>query len=235
MKPGVPLDHLKWLGKYIVDQRPDVIVNLGDFSDMESLSSYDVGKKSFEGRRYRKDVDVSRRAMDLLLEPMRRTRRYSPRMVLVEGNHEHRVPRAVDADPKLEGTISIDDLQYKEAGWEVHPFLKPVQIHKVYYSHFFPSGVMGRPCTKASKLLSTYHVSCIAGHQQGREVAYAKRGDGKTLTAIIAGSFYQHDEEYLTPFANNCWKGVIVLHEVRDGQFDEMFVSMNYLRRKYGR
>ena len=54
------------------------------------------------------------------------------------------------------------------------------------------------------------------------------------LTAIIAGSFYQHDESYLTPLANKCWRGCIMLNEVDDGQFDEMFVSLTYLKRKFG-
>jgi len=52
VKPGVPLNHLEWAGRFVVDKRPEVVVCLGDFADMPSLSSYDVGKKSFEGRRY---------------------------------------------------------------------------------------------------------------------------------------------------------------------------------------
>ena len=32
---------------------------------------------------------------------------------------------------------------------------------------------------------------------------------------------------------NNHWRGLVVLHEVKDGQFDEMFVSLDYLRKKY--
>lgn len=232
-RPGVPLNHLEWIGKYIKEKRPEVIVCLGDFADMSSLSSYDVGKRSFEGRRYRKDVDVVRRAMDLLLDPIRHTNRYNPRLVLTLGNHENRISRAVDSDPKLEGTIGLEDLQYEKAGWQVCPFLKPCKINGVHYCHFFPSGILGRPCTTARKILSTYHVSCVAGHQQGRDVAYALRGDGKRLTGIIAGSCYQHDESYLTPLSNNCWRGIVVLHEVKDGTFDEMFVSLRYLRRKY--
>lgn len=57
VKPGVPLDHMSWIGKLIVDKKPDVIVNIGDFADIPSLSSYDVGKKSFEGRRYVDDLE----------------------------------------------------------------------------------------------------------------------------------------------------------------------------------
>jgi len=42
------------LGKYILKTKPDIIVCLGDFADMPSLSSYDKGTKGFEGRRYKR-------------------------------------------------------------------------------------------------------------------------------------------------------------------------------------
>jgi len=234
VKPGIPLDHLRWAGLYAADKRPDVIICLGDFADMESLSEYDKGKRSYEGRRYSKDIAAARRAMGLLTTPIERARRYSPRRIITLGNHEQRINRACENDPTLDGTISVKDLGYEEAGWQVHPFLEVVKVGGVHFSHFFPSGVMGRPCTTARKIIATYHVSAIAGHQQGRDVAYAKRGDGKNLTAIIAGSFYQHNEAYLTPMANACWRGIVMLHEVKDGQFDEMFVSLGFLKRRYG-
>lgn len=235
VKDGVPIDHLGWAGQYIADKRPDVVICGGDFFDMPSLSSYDKGKKSYENRRYRKDVDAGLRAMDKLLVPIHKQSGYKPRMVFTLGNHCERIVRAIEDDPKLEGTIGIKDLKLTEYGWKVYPFLEVVKINGIHYSHFFPSGIMGRPCTTARKIINTYHASCVAGHQQGRDVAYSKRGDGKAITAIIAGSFYQHDETYLTPMANHCWRGCVMLNEVRDGQFDEMFISLDFLKRRYGK
>ena len=65
-KPGVPMDHLGWIGEYIVERKPDVIVHLGDHADMPSLSSYDVGKRVFEGRRYVADIEAANAAFDVL-------------------------------------------------------------------------------------------------------------------------------------------------------------------------
>ena len=70
VKEGVSLDHLRWLGNYIVSKRPDIIVHIGDHADMPSLSSYDVGKKSFEGRRYTNDIEASKEGMRALLRPL---------------------------------------------------------------------------------------------------------------------------------------------------------------------
>jgi len=54
------------------------------------------------------------------------------------------------------------------------------------------------------------------------------------LTSIISGSFYQHDEPYMSELANRHWRGMYMLHEVKDGSFDEMAVSINFLKRKFG-
>lgn len=233
-KPGVPLDHLTWCGKYLADKRPDVIVCIGDFADMESLSSYDKGTGRCEGRRYKADIAASMRAMDLLFEPLAKTTGWTPRLELTLGNHEDRISRAVSDDPMWDGVLTLDDLHYEAYGWNVTPFLKPIVIGGVSFCHYFPSGVMGRPITTARSLLTKLHMSSYAGHQQGRDIAYARRSDGRDMTAIISGSFYQHDEKYLNPFTNNHWRGMYFLHEVQDGSFDEMALSMGYLKRRYG-
>ena len=62
-RPGVPLDHLKYAGEYIAEKRPDVIICIGDFADMPSLSSYDKGKVAAENKRYKYDLDASHKAM----------------------------------------------------------------------------------------------------------------------------------------------------------------------------
>lgn len=241
VKYGEDYTYLRYIGQYIVDKKPDVVVHLGDFVDMESLSSYDVGTKNFEGRRYVRDIAAARSAMETLLTPLRETQAknkrnkekvYKPRLILTLGNHENRIARAVNHDPKIEGLIKYEDLPYED--WEVHDFLKPVFVDGVAYCHYFPSGVLGRPATTASALVAKMHMSCVAGHQQGKQVAYGKRPDGSTITCIIAGSCYEHNEGYLDYQSNNHFRGLIMLHEVENGTFDEMFVSLRYLRKRYG-
>ena len=243
VKPGQDYSHLLWAGKYCAEKKPDVIVCIGDFADMESLSSYDEGKKSFEGRTYLADVEACKEAMDTFMVPILRERlrlltnkkkQWSPRLVLTLGNHEHRIDRAIELDRKLDGLISIDQLGYKEMGWEVFPFLQPVEINGVLYSHYFASGVMGRPCSTARAQMTKVKMSCVSGHQQGRDVFYTTRGDGARLASIIAGSYYQHDEGYLNHQTNAHWRGCVMLNEVDNGQLDEMFVSLDYLKMIYG-
>ena len=242
IRAGDNTDFLRAIGNYIVRKQPDVIINLGDFADMPSLSSYDVGKKSFEGRRYTHDITAAKEAMAVLLEPIKqfnerakrnKEKQYKPRMVLTLGNHEHRINRAVENDSKLDGVLSIDDLQYKEFGWEVYPFLDVVIVDGIAYSHYFTSGLLGRPVSTASACLSKKHMSCIQGHQQGLQIATGYRADGAAITCIIAGSCYEHDEDYLGPQGNNHWRGCLMLHDVNEGQFDLMNIKLDWLKKKY--
>jgi hypothetical protein len=242
VKPGVDTSYLTWIGNYIVAKKPDVIVNLGDFADMPSLSSYDVGHKSFEGRRYKADIEAAIKGMQALLEPlsqyndrMRKTRhaQYVPRLVGLYGNHEQRIVKAIDKDSKLDGTLSLDDLKYKEFGWEMYDFLEVVIIEGVAFSHYFTSGQLGRPVASAVACLNRKHMSCIQGHQQGLQIATGHRADGNPITCVIAGSCYLHNEDYLGPQGNKHWRGIIMLHAVSDGAFDIMPVSLEYLKTKY--
>jgi hypothetical protein len=243
-KPGNDTRFLSRIGEYLVEKKPDVIVCIGDFADMPSLSSYDVGKKTFEGRRYRSDIEAAQIGMEALLEPIwafnekareGHRERYKPRLVMTLGNHEDRIARATNNDPKLDGTIGLEDLKYERYGWEVYPYLVPVVIDGIAYCHYFTTGVMGRPCTSAQIQLTKKHMSVVSGHQQGLQIATGHRADGKRLTSIIAGSCYEHDEDYIGPQGNKHWRGVLMLHEVDQGEFDLMPVSLSYLEKKYAK
>lgn len=240
VKSGIDLSYLSHIGQYIIDKKPDIIVHIGDHWDMPSLSSYDIGKKTFEGRRYRNDIEMGNIGMGLLMQATEEynynakrnaKKQYRPEKHFFMGNHEHRIVRAINDDPKLDGTIGLNDLNLN--GWEVHPFLEVGIIEGIAFSHYFTTGTMGRPATTASALLSKKHQSCIAGHQQGRQVATAYKADGSPITAIICGSSYPHDEDYLGAQGNKHWRGIAMLHEVDNGSFDEMFISLEYLKRKY--
>lgn len=210
---------------------------------MESLSSYDRGTKSFEGRRYVKDIDSAQDAMAHFLAPLvdynshqkkNGKKQYRPELHLTLGNHENRINRAVNDDPKLEGVLSISDLGYEAFGWTVYPFLEVVVLDGVAYSHYFTAGVSGRPVASAASCLTKKHMSCVQGHQQGLQIHTGYKADGQMLHSIIAGSCYEHDEDYMGPQGNKHWRGALMLHDVHDGEFDVMPISLKYFNeRKY--
>ncbi len=243
VKPGVPLHHLRAAGNYIVDKKPDVIIHLGDHWDMPSLSAYDRGKKSFEGRRYRADIEAGHAGMHELLSPIVRYNQarkrakkplYRPRMVFLMGNHEERIERAIEADAILEGTIGYEDLELDKYGWEVVPYREIVEIDGVAYSHFFYNPMTGKPYGgKASTRLNNIGFSFTMGHQQGKDIAEKHLANGRTLRGLVCGSFYQHAENYKGPQGNHHWRGIVMKHEVKDGNYCLMELSLDYLLRNW--
>lgn len=241
--PDTPTDHLTWIGKYIIDQKPDVIIQIGDFADMESLSSYDKGKRSFEGRRYIRDIDAARKAMAELLQPMEdynamRTKnkksQYRPEMHLTLGNHENRITRAVESQAELDGTLGLFDLGYEDFGWAVHDFNEPVIIDGIAYAHFFANPHSGRPYTgQMETRLKNIGFSFSQGHQQVYQVGERPLNNGQRIQGLVWGSCYLHDEDYRGPQSNSERRGIMMKHEVRNGMYDEMPVSLDYLCRKY--
>ena len=160
-------------------------------------------------------------------------RLYRPQMVLTPGNHEHRIERATNNDPKLHGTIGIDDLQYDRFGWDVVPYLRPVVIDGVAYCHFFYNKLTGRPWPNARTTLLREHVSCSQGHQQKLEVDIQYDGKGRRLTSITAGAYYLHDEDYKGEAGNQHWRGLIYKTNVHDGEYDLRTISIDTMVRDW--
>lgn len=246
-KKGVKFNHLTAAGNLIVDKKPDVIVMAMDHWDMPSLSSYDRGKKSFEGRRYKEDIEAGHAGMEAFLKPIweynakrkkQKMRPYKPRFVGTLGNHEYRIVRAVESEAILDGTIGIKDLELEKYGMEVYQFLDAVDIDGILYSHFFPRSPNGkimqnrRGAPTARAQAQREMQSCTSGHLQGLDWAIHQTNN-RRVYGLIAGSFYQHEEEYLTPQGTAYWRGCVYKHEVKDGNYDPMFLSLEYLLRDW--
>lgn len=244
VRPGVDLDYLRWIGEYIVRKQPNVVVHLGDFADMESLSNYDKGKRSAEGKRVQADIDAAKDGMDVLLNPLWELQRqqelsgekvYKPRLVLTLGNHEDRITRHVNANPELHGFLSIDSLEYDHYGWEVIPFLTPIIIDGIAYCHYWPNVMTGKAMTgTAMNMLKIIGRSFTQGHRQTLDVTTRfLPGDGKQQWGMIAGAAYTHEEEYKGVQGNHHWRGIIVKHNVKNGSYDPLFVSLDWLKKEY--
>lgn len=233
-KPGVPNDHLRWLNRYALDKysdKPLTVVHLGDHWDMPSLSTYDKGKGKMEGRRYQADIEAGNQAFEILTDGWDTQPQWDKHFLF--GNHEERILRAVNDNPQLDGLLSLDSC-ITPPDWQRHPFLEVVKLHGVNYSHYFYHPRTGRPYggDNVELRLKTVGASFVMGHQQGllQGMRYSL---GKQLVGLVAGSFYQHDEDYLGPQANTHWRGFVVLHNVHDGEFDTMSVPLDYLCIRY--
>ena len=225
-------------------EMPDVIIDIGDWYDMESLCSYDKGTRSFEGRRYKADIHAGHEAERLSFGRIveynntatrHKKKKYNPIIIRTRGNHEQRIHRAIEKQPELEGVIGLDDTRCTlDLDIRVSPFLTPVIVNDIAYSHYYVSGIMGRPVASASAMLQKHHMSTICGHSHTKDWSGGVRADGIRMQALVCGSF--HDPEHHSSFAGVqaeglWWDGLHVLRDVHRGDYDREEYSVNRLER----
>lgn len=214
-KPGVPDAHLGWIGRYIVDHfagRPNVkLIHLGDHWDMPSLSSYDKGKRSMEGRRVREDIDEGNRCFKILNQPLidynqrriegHRAQWWPAEAHFLMGNHEDRITRAVNDDAQLHGFLGLEQLDTMY--WERHDFLDPVFIDGIGYAHYWANPMSGRPYGgTALHRLKTLGHTFTQGHQQTLDHAVrfvrSDQGESRSQHGLVAGACLTPDHQVLT-------------------------------------
>jgi hypothetical protein len=244
VRPGDICDHLDWIARDIVRRKPDVIVCIGDFWDLPSLSSYSVaGGLEKEGARVLADIRAGDEAMARLVQPIhaerarltrRKQRAWNPRFIFTEGNHEARIARYASNDARFEGLVGTHLLEVEGHGWERYKFEQPVEVDGVWYCHYWKTAHSPRPIGGTiDNRLNKLGFSFVQGHEQGKRYGDRPLANGRTIHGIVAGSCYLGVETYRGPQGANEWRGVVVLHDVRDGDFEPMFLTLRWLCREY--
>lgn len=239
--PDFNNDRFEWLGELIAEIKPDHVIGIGDYADMPSLCSYDMGTKGYEGRRYVKDIEVTLDAQERMFSPIKARKKRMPQFHMFIGNHEHRIDRAISSDAaKLEGMISLDDLKYEEFGWDVTgykgatPGIK--EIDGVAYAHFFTSGVAGRPIggvSPAYQLITKQYQSCTQGHGHTLDFCVRTNAGGNDLYGCTVGCYVDYFADFAGAANDMWWRGVVVKRGVDKGAYDAEFISLDRIKREY--
>jgi len=106
--PSTDNRRYDWLGNFIIDTRPDVIVDIGDWADMATLGNYNKGTKKAWGALYKDEVeacrDANRRAFGSIKELNKRAKKsvYNPLILRCGGNHEEgRYAKFINTNPEF--------------------------------------------------------------------------------------------------------------------------------------
>lgn len=235
------------LGNLIVEEKPDVVVCVGDFSDMPSLSDYDKGKLSYEGRAYQLDVDAAIDAQEKLFAPLKaynrgrpERKKYHPRLVMCYGNHEWRIVREVNNFPGLVGKLKLEDLKYADYGWECYPFLQPVTVDTITYCHYFVSGVAGRPISGENigkSLCNKLHASGVAGHSHVFDHSERAIISGLKIFGMSCGCYTHSEyiEDWNRATVAMWWRGIVILDDIDGaGYYDDLrAITQRKILREY--
>lgn len=245
--PDVDNERFTLLGRLIVDRKPDVIIQMGDFADMKSLSSYDKGRKDFEGRRYERDIASANDALDLIDRELRRfndnARKskkalYNPRRIALGGNHdEGRISKLVQLHPEFDGVFSPQQIKFREYGWEYVEYEVPIEIDGIFYCHHFPTGVSGEPIggvNIAQSLIAKNMVSSTVGHNHVLDIAMRATPNGKKIWGMSAGCFFEHKMAYARATQDRFWwTGVVICKNVKDGNYSPDCITLDEMKEIY--
>jgi len=239
--PAMNNDHLRAMGRFVVEEGADVFVHLGDFLTMDSCSTHDKNH-TLKGRlkpSFQQDMDSGYAAMDLMMSPIARSSS-RPKLLFCSGNHEHRVNRFVNEHPELRGLwdIEIDQL-FVRHGFSVKQFGDWHFVSGVGATHI-PHDKAGRPVGGVNPgntiaLHSTFDT--LFGHTHTRSVTHrSKFGPDNSVTVINTGCSMPdgHIEEYAKMSSTGWWWGGVSLTIQNRKIRDYSFVSMGEIIRRHG-
>lgn len=235
--PEVSNRRFEWLGNYIIENKPDVIVDIGDWGDFNSIGTYAKGTRDAWGSTFAKDVDAYRDASRKAFGRIKGCKHYRPTIIRCGGNHEEgRIARFVNENPEFEGTISIRALHATNFGAQYTPF-KDVRIQDgIAYSHYFYDKDSRYPIISARTVLQRKFHSSVWGHTHIRDMAEGVASDGRRVIALNVGCFLDPEQKlsYAGPQGNaRWWSGIVHLHDVDQGSFDPEFISVSRLQAGY--
>ena len=242
--PSADNKRFDWLGRLIYDINPNYIVDLGDGADMRSLNTYDTTRpQAIVTQNYEKDIDVYNEAMDRMRIPSKARKYKRPAWFGFEGNHEHRIKKAIQQDPRLEGSrlgVSFSHLQTDHWFEEYHEYHNSApalfDYDGVIYGHYVSSGNFGTAMSTKHhgySLVEKLASSATVGHTH--KFIYFFKGDARPspLHGLVVGC-YKGKEEAWAGQANQEWRrGVVIKREISQGDYDLEWVSMARLEKEY--
>lgn len=258
VRPDISNERFNWLGKFIADyviSNPHTnvkIIDMGDFEDMPSLSSYDLGKLDFEGRRYQKDIEAAIDARAKLLAPLtkeifkaKENKKKQPKnfeLYALGGNHfEGRINRILQEQPWLVGKLSVSDGLANAFGFKYIPFGSTINLNGIMFTHYWKNRGSHHPIGGGKNPAATIQreklCSSVTGHSHVLDRTSQVTGTGKKIFTLVAGCFLAEEqtEKYAGQANDAWWKGICVLKDVRDGYptGGEQYITIQELKRMY--
>lgn len=145
-------EHPSWtlVKRFIHDWKPDFIVDHGDTLDLPYLAKQNKDVvKGLEGATFRADYDLVQWELDFL-------QMNSDEVIWLEGNHDERVTRLIERDPKFDGMITYPEAFHLEArGMQfVRQLDQPYRMGELGFAHGWYS----------TKYPTTAHLDRYAGN-----------------------------------------------------------------------
>jgi len=212
--------------KYAAALHLDQCVILGDFLDYNSVSSHNTGKPQLvEGEDLDQDNELGRALLDDICRAVRR-KRDSCDVIYLEGNHEFRCTRLLQAQPQLgRWVLPRNGLELKERGIKWVPSWSEGKLHNVgnaYFTHGQYTNLH-----HAKKHVEHYGVPIYYGHTHDVQT-YSKvlHGRDMTIEGASLGCLLNYEQGYMRGAPDKWQQAITVFQVFPDGYFQRLTAAI---------
>lgn len=184
------LDAVK---KFASDQKFDEVVFLGDVIDHSSISSHNIGNlRAISGETVFKDYEHTNKMLDEIDQATRGAKK-----IVIQGNHEYRADRLINAQPQLAGLIESNiGMKLKERGWRWVPYWTTGKTYDIGRASFGHGKYVGQH--HAYKHAVRYGRNFYYGHLHDMQSHTVERdGDDLKYEAASLGCLCEYRQSYL--------------------------------------
>lgn len=236
--PGMDFEHMRWIGRYVAETRPDNVLHIGDALDFESCEFHSAAGSGAQMKRpaFIEDIECGEEA---LYEYHKEIPVGDVPHDITLGNHEYRVERFEELAPNLAGTLILQREQlFSRYRWKTTPYKHWLFIEGVGFTHV-PINIMGKPIGgryPENTIGNQATHSIVFGHtHRNNNVTVPKIGINNAITITNLGSAMPHG--YLPPYTDGCTTGLTYgIHELRlrGGRVEsDKFISMLELKERF--
>lgn len=237
-RPGMDFQHMRWIGRYVTENRPDNVVHIGDALDFESCEFHSAPGSASHARRpsFAEDIEAGE---DALAAYHAEIPTGEIPHDIVFGNHEDRVWRYEEAAPNLAGTLVLQLEQlFARYRWRTHPYRRKFFLDEVCFIHA-PQTTLRQPISgkyPENTIGRDWVSSVVSGHtHRWKHIIVPKDGRLDKITVTNVGSAMPHG--YIPRYVEDAQTGYswgIVDMRLRGGCVESPhFISMLDLRDRY--
>lgn len=173
--------------KFMADFRFDYYLIMGDFMDFDCISSHNKNNlRAVEGKRLMKDYEHAGEILDRH-QAIIRANNKKAEFIFIEGNHDQRIERYVDANPALEGMVEVPTaLEFGRRKFKWIPYWSQGTVFRLGKAAF----IHGRYTNDAhaKKHVQRYGCNVFYGHLHDVQTYSAEMmGEGNTLVGQSLG------------------------------------------------
>lgn len=222
--PNIPNDRFAWIGRHINKTRPDIVIQIGDLCNADSVNSKYIPNSTLEGRQkpsIKDDLVHMSDALGLLESELS----YRPDKHVTLGNHDHRFWAFENSNPESDGLASDEFVAIiEDHRWTWSEFGEYFFVNGVAFSHV-PLNVMGNPFggkTSGSRIGNDAVFDIVYGHRHQTQFdRVSKLGQGRFVQVLNVGCALPHGHlERYARHSLNGWSWGIVDMIIQNGHIE---------------